>query len=218
MNKENTDKLLKRFPVLYQDYYDPMSHSCMCWGFEHGDGWFEIIWQLSLSIEDALGYTPLQKRWFLLKKKYAKKWNDLIYRLSPVVYNRYVMKGTGAKGDPFQRVLVELAPDCDWLMTLAKKLPDRSSDFKSTIGHFQSCGLKHFVVHPDTGFKVSQIKEKFGTLRFYCNIGGTIGRYVSFAERLSAMTCDFCGKYGKTECVRGWYRTVCKDHSQKVED
>jgi hypothetical protein len=26
----------------------------MCWGFDHGDGWFDLIWMLSLAIEDEL--------------------------------------------------------------------------------------------------------------------------------------------------------------------
>lgn len=68
MNSELTQRLVKRFPVLYQDYHSPMTQTCMCWGFDHGDGWFEIIWQLSLAIEEELGYSWLQKRWFLVKK------------------------------------------------------------------------------------------------------------------------------------------------------
>jgi hypothetical protein len=68
MNAELTQKLLKRFPILYQDYDSPMTQTCMCWGFDHGDGWFEIIWQLSLAIEEELGYSWPRERWYLLKK------------------------------------------------------------------------------------------------------------------------------------------------------
>lgn len=49
----------------------------MCWGFDHGDGWFEIIWQLSLAIEEELGYPWLQERWFLLKKRFLRRWKRL---------------------------------------------------------------------------------------------------------------------------------------------
>lgn len=215
MNQENTLKLVKRFPVLYQDFYSPMSQTCMCWGFEHGDGWFDIIWQLSLAIENELGYTPLQKRIFLLKKKYARKWNDLIYKLSPVVRAKTERRGTGTKDDPIHFVVVEKAPDCDWVMTLAKLLlSNRDTDFKSVVGHIQRSGLKFFIVHPNTGFSVDQVKEKFGTLRFYCNTNDTIARYVTFAETLTELTCEVCGARGKTECVGGWYSTVCKSHSR----
>src|ERR1043166_9794806 len=68
MNGELTKKLLKRFPVLYQDYDSPMTQTCMCWGFDHGDGWFEIIWQLSLAIEEELGYSWPRKRWYFQKR------------------------------------------------------------------------------------------------------------------------------------------------------
>ena len=47
MNADLTQKLVKRFPVLYQDYDSPMTQTCMCWGFDPSDGWFEIIWQLT---------------------------------------------------------------------------------------------------------------------------------------------------------------------------
>lgn len=83
MTKDLELKLVKRFPVLYQDYSSPMTQTCMCWGFDCGPGWFNIIWQLSLAIEDELGYSWFHKHWFLLKKDLAYWWNDFIYKLSP---------------------------------------------------------------------------------------------------------------------------------------
>src|SRR5277367_1056672 len=84
MNSELTQRLLKRFPVLYQDYHAPMTQTCMCWGFDHRDGWFEIIWQLSLAIEEELGYSWLRERWYLFKKSLLGAWNKFIYTLSPI--------------------------------------------------------------------------------------------------------------------------------------
>jgi hypothetical protein len=52
MNSELTQKLLSRFPTLYRKYYEPPEISCMCWGFAVGNGWFDIIWDLSLAIEN----------------------------------------------------------------------------------------------------------------------------------------------------------------------
>src|ERR1051326_9317315 len=102
MNGELTKKLLKRFPVLYQDYDSPMTQTCMCWGFDHGDGWFEIIWQLSLAIEEELGYSWPRKRWYLFKKRFFRKWNKLIYTLSPVRQDKRKQEGIGTKEDPFR--------------------------------------------------------------------------------------------------------------------
>lgn len=47
MNKENTQKLVKAFPHLYKDFYVSITQSCMPWGFDCGDGWFSLIWELS---------------------------------------------------------------------------------------------------------------------------------------------------------------------------
>ena len=50
MKKENTEKLLKDFPKLYRQHSLPMTETCMCWGFDCGDGWFDVIYDLSKEI------------------------------------------------------------------------------------------------------------------------------------------------------------------------
>lgn len=45
MNAENTQKLLNAYPLLYRNLRE--------WGFECGDGWFDLVWQLSAEIELA---------------------------------------------------------------------------------------------------------------------------------------------------------------------
>lgn len=60
--------------------------------------------------------------------------------------------------------------------------------------------------------KVQQIKEKFGTLRFYystdSNIDDEVSKFVNEAEETSAQTCETCGKPGKV-CGGGWLRCIC---------
>ena len=53
MNKENTKKFLDEFPKLYEQYYLNMSQTCMCWGFDCDDGWFDLIYQLSKKLAAA---------------------------------------------------------------------------------------------------------------------------------------------------------------------
>lgn len=168
MNAELTRKLLKRFPILYQDYDSPMTQTCMCWGFDHGDGWFEIIWQLSLAIEEELGYSWPRERWYLLKKSFFRSWNRFMYTLSPIRQDKRKQEGAGTKEDPIRWVVTEEAPR-DPLARLAWKLfpPLRFDDYRSWTGKLQRLGFKAFVHHPYTGFAVQQVKEKFGTLRFY---------------------------------------------------
>ena len=110
MNPELTQRLVRRFPILYQDYNSPMTQTCMCWGFDHGDGWFEIIWQLSLTIEEELGYSWSRERWYLFKKSFFRSWNKFIYALSPIREDKRKQEGSGTKEDPYRWVVVEKAP------------------------------------------------------------------------------------------------------------
>ena len=52
MSPENTQRLYDAFPRLYRGRHLPREASAMLWGFECGDGWFELIWNLSLAIEE----------------------------------------------------------------------------------------------------------------------------------------------------------------------
>jgi len=62
-----------------------------------------------------------------------------------------------------------------------------------------------------------QIKEKFGTLRFYYNGGDdTIGGMVRMAESMSSVTCEECGNPGKTRGP-GWIRTLCDHHEKEYQ-
>ena len=57
----------------------------------------------------------------------------------------------------------------------------------------------------------SQIKEKFGTLRFYFYGGNEyISGMVSFAESMSESICEVCGKPGKLY-PKGWATVRCDE-------
>lgn len=62
-----------------------------------------------------------------------------------------------------------------------------------------------------------QVKEKYGTLRFYLSsYDGVIENLVQEAERKSACVCETCGKVGK---IRGacWYYTACDEHTREED-
>ena len=54
MKKELDDKLVGEFPLLYKDRNASMQVTAMCWGFACGDGWFDIIWDLSSKLEPVI--------------------------------------------------------------------------------------------------------------------------------------------------------------------
>lgn len=60
-----------------------------------------------------------------------------------------------------------------------------------------------------------QVKEKFGTLRFYYRGGdSTIDGMVRMAEAMSSRTCEECGNPGKPT-PGGWIWTLCETHTRK---
>jgi hypothetical protein len=57
---------------------------------------------------------------------------------------------------------------------------------------------------------VEQVKEKFGTLRFYYQGGDDyIDGLVAMAESMSGVTCEECGNPGESHSG-GWIRTLCQ--------
>ena len=60
--------------------------------------------------------------------------------------------------------------------------------------------------------KVDQVKEKYGTLRFYTNFDPeSIDQLVKEAESRSAITCEDCGKPGSIREKHHWYRVRCDE-------
>ena len=61
----------------------------------------------------------------------------------------------------------------------------------------------------------TQVKEKFGELRFYYDGGNDVVHgMVAMAEYMASHTCEQCGKPGKLRTIRGWVTTACDEHYQ----
>jgi hypothetical protein len=74
--------------------------------------------------------------------------------------------------------------------------------------------------NPDTEFRVAQVKEKFGGLRFYWSCKAPtyekIGPLVQEAEKKASETCEHCGEPGK-ERTGGWIKTLCDACEEKTK-
>jgi hypothetical protein len=65
---------------------------------------------------------------------------------------------------------------------------------------------------------VGQIKEKFGSLRFYYDGGDSeISGMVRMAESWAANACEQCGDKGKAR-TGGWIKTLCDTHEKDRQD
>ena len=142
MKKELEERLVKRFSF-YRPHL-PITHSLMAFGFEHGGGWFDIIWELSLKIEEEL-----------------------------------------------------------------KKIEAETNEREK---------LKKELRSSEDGFNVTQVKEKFGTLRFYTSWATDgIMEAIDEAENKSAHTCEICGKEAVLCARGGWWATRCPEHANSDE-
>lgn len=68
------DKFLcKKFPNLYNQRKLSMNQTAMCWGFECGNGWFELIFNLSENLEKEIKKKSNRKEFSAsqVKEKFA---------------------------------------------------------------------------------------------------------------------------------------------------
>ena len=106
------------------------------------------------------------------------------------------------------------------------RLDDTGEDFVTIMDpHFFEIGsgwyglIKNLIVELlEAGWdkEVHQVKEKFGTLRFY-TVGATDKMYeiITKYERLSAVTCEICGEAAEVR-TGGWVETLCDKHYKQV--
>ena len=76
--------------------------------------------------------------------------------------------------------------------------------------------IDHFK---DPQIEATQVKEKFGTLRFYTNgENDEQGGMISLAEFMSGSICENCGSTEDVTQTKGWIVTLCKKCLKKREE
>lgn len=125
MKQELQEQLYKKYPKIFRQKDLPMSETCMCWGLEVPDSWYEII---------------------------------------------------------------------DTLCWLIQNEVDQSDNKLEQI-------------------EATQVKEKFGYLRFYTHGGHNerIEGYIRFAENMTSKICYKCGSMNDITQTKGWIMYICKD-------
>jgi len=175
MNAQLDAQLVKDHPILFADRHADMHSTAMCWGFECGDGWYELLKEAADKLE------PLCRTEFEEAKKLEKPW----YR-----HVRSAVARTSRL--PIPRLFETLF----WLVN--KMQPNI---YNNPIAYFGGPPCR-----------ATQVKEKYGTLRFYMSRQTTeMDPIIAKAERKSAKTCEVCGKPGKLR-GSGWLYTACARH------
>ena len=177
MKKENDEYLCKVYPKMMVNRNKNMQETCMCWGFECGDGWFPILNQLMANIQHHIDWKEKQRKW-------------------AIEYNEMAAQCKAGNFDLFEEANKSLTNEEYKNERLAEIV---AGDFRQVPESIPQVTL-------------DQVKEKFGTLRFYYSGGDDyISGLVSMAESMSAITCETCGNPG-TRTGGGWIKTACKEH------
>lgn len=86
--------------------------------------------------------------------------------------------------------------------------------------------LDEAIAQIDPHYKIDQIKEKFGGLRYYVSLSGGLDdiqrdhiyRLITAAEHKSETTCDVCGEPGtRATQGRGYIATRCDEHAGRKQ-
>jgi hypothetical protein len=100
----------------------------------------------------------------------------------------------------------------------AEASPDCGEGWRDLLE--RACVRIRAAVQADGGsFKATQIKEKYGTLRFYWSgvlsqeADSKVEEVVDLAEARSACTCELCGAEGRLYGP-GWLTTRCEAHAR----
>jgi hypothetical protein len=200
MEKELEDKLVKDFPILYRDSNASMQETCMCWGFP-SRGWYNLIYDLSKTLETIAEKQPSPPEQNIIQKKlypYVESFSDLLrekkYRFwhkKPVAKTRLQKIKIWFTDHKYSKYV----PAWYWLKIYG-----------------------YFMPPEDNRLKATQVKEKFGSLRFYTNLSSPeIDKAIRNAEALSCVTCEECGQSG---CMRsdGWIVTMCDQCYKKYQE
>jgi len=181
MKKELDEALVAKYPKIFKYRHAPMTHTAMCWGFDCGDGWYNIIDVLCGNIQSHVDFK--RKR-----------------RARALQFNRALKRALAGDTRPLQMHFTfggKEEPD-EWSIEMANKAIVKA-EFNE--------------VPPSMPYiTASQVKEKFGGLRFYTNgYTDVIGGMISMAESMSHRTCEECGSPGRSNNY-GWISTLCDTH------
>lgn len=112
-------------------------------------------------------------------------------------------------------------------------IEDQMAQFYERRGTYPECqagwypiilDLDNKIGSIEPGYRVDQVKEKFGGLRFYYDQMSVnddnrerVDKLVDAAEAKAYTTCEVCGVSDSTVTTSGpyWLKTLCTEHREK---
>jgi len=195
MDQQLDKAICAKYPKLFRDRHAPMTETCMCWGFDHGDGWYNIIKNMCGLIQGHIDWTRGE-------------------RARALRFNRALRRAiAGNDRDLVYFYFVQERP-----ITKAKKMDEITEWNRKQMTKEIAESRFRPVSNACSQVVVDQVKEKFGTLRFYYSGGDDyVDGVVRMAEAISAVTCEECGSPGEQRSD-GWIRTLCNTHAKSRVD
>jgi hypothetical protein len=185
LNKELDKQLCERYPHIFKHRNASITYSLMGFGFEVGDGWFNLIDGLCRTISNHVDGA---------RKQCARtiRYNRAVVRaqrgdLAGLRYHYTIVGEDGVRFVP------------DWAEATIKR------DLQNPTLRALPPAMPHV--------RATQVKEKFGGLRFYVSGADEyVHGAISMAESMSYRTCEVCGSPGKVY-RDGWFTTLCPTHA-----
>ena len=126
MTPELDAKLCEKYPLIMSDRRLGMLETAMCWGFEHGDGWYNLLdsamhlVQSHIDMVNKRGYTIEQVVFEQVKEKFGmltiyhrggNSYTEGVLRMAEEM-SRHVCEECGDVGYPHEK---------GWIRTLCEK-------------------------------------------------------------------------------------------------
>jgi len=192
MTEELDRKLCEKYPEIFKDRNGDMRTTAMCWGFECGDGWYPLIDSLCSSLQWDI---ENNNRDYVVENKFLRKMIPRLHSIIQKIPGKYNFEKE--RQSPLTQLKSFLRGQVN------------------NLGRRQKCVYIKSDRYPQ--LIAVQIKEKFGSLRFYTrNTSMGQNDVISFAESLSHKICEECGAMKDVLTYTcGWNHTLCPVHADE---
>ena len=182
MSPHLDESLCTKYPLIFANRHASMMETLMCWGFDCGDGWYDIIDTMCNLIQNHIDGNNNYRQYCIERNNIVeayKSGNKELY--DELVKNHFSCKDFSE--DYIQKHIES------WVKLPPAVVPEEVNQVNAV-----------------------QVKEKFGRLNFYYDYGDEYIRgVVRMSEAMSCVTCMECGKPGQM-VTKGWWHVACDEH------